>query len=196
MKKMKEIHRKAFTVVEIIIALAIFGIIVAGLMNLLASGFKDSIKGMSHQANMDSGMILLSQIEYDFQRSTKIISPINKQKALEGHWELYYERSPSRSATVNYQPGSDGTGIERKVVYNGKIQESQVFAKGHKVKLFFTHLERPGDDHTDNNKYEFNKDIMFIEIEVNADNANKTVASFSMQKLMVSQTRTDERITF
>ena len=70
MKKMEEIHRKAFTIVEVIVALAILGIIVASLMNLLASGLKDSTKGMSHQANMDAGMILLSQIEYDFQRST------------------------------------------------------------------------------------------------------------------------------
>ena len=192
MKRIEKIHRKAFTIAEVIVALAILGIIIVGLMNLLASGVKDSVKGMSHQANMDVGMILLSQIEYDFQRSTKIISPVNKQKASEGHWELYYERSPSRSATVNYQTGSDGTGIERKVVYNSKIQETTHFAKGHRVKLFFTHLERPGDNHTVNNKYEFNKDIMFVEIEVNGDSANNTVASFSMQKIMVSQRRTDE----
>ena len=196
MKKMKEIHRKAFTIVEVIVALAILGIIIVGLMNLLASGVKDSVKGMSHQANMDVGMILLSQIEYDYQRSTRIISPVNKQKALESCWELYYERSPSRSATVNYQAGSDGTGIERRVVYNGKIQESAHFAKGHRVKLFFTRLERPGDNHTVNNRYEFNKDIMFVEIEVNGDNANNTVASFSMQKIMVSQIRTDEKINY
>ena len=195
MKKIKEIHRKAFTVVEVIVALAILGIIVVGLMNLFVSGLKGSTKGMSHQSNMDAGMILLSQIEYDFQRSTKIISPISKQKAFEGHWELYYERSPSRSATVNYQAGSGGTGIERKVVYDGKIQESMLFAKGHKVKLLFTHLERPGDNHTVDNKYEFNKDIMFVELEVNGDSANNTVASFSMQKIMVSQIRTDDKTT-
>ena len=137
------INKKAVTLVEISIGVILSALLIVGIMNLFGSGMKGSVKGMAHQANMETASILMSQIEYDLLRCVNISQPEANldedfDKAI---WELFNVVSGKREyATVTYTRLENGMGVEREVkASNGKFYRN-VFAKDRKVELSFRHL--------------------------------------------------------
>ena len=129
-------HKKAITLVEILIAVVICATLFAGLMKLLSSGMKGSTKGLAHQANMEAATILMSQIEYDLLRTSSLEIPPVNEKADTASWHFYNNGILSE---VKYTKNLS-SGVDRAVkAPNGKTQEF-TFAKGLDVDISFYHF--------------------------------------------------------
>lgn len=169
------VNKKAVTLVEVLIVVAISASILIVIMNLFSSGMKGSVKGLAHQANMEAASIIMSQIEYDLLRATKLEHPVatvtgdfdNVAK-----WNLY--NKSGKISTVNYTSPS-GIGVKREVETDGNTQ-SYVFAKDKKVDLKFKH-------------FRFQKEAMLIKLTVSSKDSKKIGSNpeetFSLSRLIV-----------
>lgn len=138
------INKKAVTLVEISIGVILSALLIVGIMNLFSSGMKGSVKGMAHQANMETASILMSQIEYDLLRCVKISQPeANLEEDFDkAIWEFFNVVSGNREyATVTYTRLENGMGVEREVKPSSGKPFRTVFAKDRKVELSFKHVK-------------------------------------------------------
>ncbi len=179
--------RKAVTIIEVTVVVVLSSIIFLAIMNLFSSGMKGSAKGLAHQANMESASILMSQIEYDLLRATKISEPdprINEDfdKAI---WEFNNGTSnPEKPATVTYSKIDNGNGgVCREVKMDGGKVQKTIFVKAQKVDLKF----RRFIFNTSSTEYPQYKDSMLVEVTVSSkDNIRGgTNESFTLKRLIV-----------
>lgn len=128
-------NRKAVTLIEVSIGIVLSALLLGGVLNLFTSGMKGSAKGLTHQDNMETAYILMTQIEYDLLRATKIESPGWDQKDDAARWFFQdSENGVAKEIPVIYS--NNGTdGIIRDI--DGK---KMYYAKGHPVELRFTHF--------------------------------------------------------
>ena len=177
--------KKAFTIIEITICVIISILLFLGVINVLKAGMQGSSKGLSHQANMESASVLMSQIEYDLLRSTSISEPkVNCRDSI-ARWKFWNSHSNNWEATVTYELSNEGV-VRVVELSDGKIEKT-VFAKGHKVVLKFTHF-------TTRPSFEVRKNGMIVELTVAAKD-NKKIGeneSFSMKKVFVVRNQLEE----
>ncbi len=178
------IKRKAITLVELLIAIAIGAVLLVALLHLFASGMKGSAKGMAHQANMQTASILMSQIEYDLLRATKINSPDYNKKNNKAEWKFYYMASGKNTPVyVFYEKVSNGIA---RVVYEDenhrKILNKTIFAKENNVDISFIHIAL----NTGNKDFSRLRDGMWVELTVSSKN-KKTVTEepFTLKRLVM-----------
>lgn len=176
--------RKAVTLVEITIGVVISSILLIGILNLFGSGMRGSAKGMAHQANMQTASILMSQIEYDLLRASKIEKPEYNKKSNEAEWSFYYLASGKNTPVyVSYRKASGG--ISREVYEDQshkKLIQKNVFAKDHKVDISFVHFAT----NTGNKSFSQFREGMWVELTVSSKNT-KTATSepFNMKRLIM-----------
>lgn len=175
---MKNKIKTGLTLVEISIGVVISALLLAGIMNLLSAGMKGSTKGLSHQANMESASILMSQIEYDLLRAKELSDPPINGKDSSARWIMYYSHSDNGDATVSYSVEQDS--IVRIADLGGGKTEKQVFCKGHKVNLNFTRFAVQIG-------FEQIRHGMFVELSVGAKEDTKLASAevFSMKRLVM-----------
>lgn len=175
---MTGINRKTgVTLIELSIGILISALLLVGIMNLLSAGMKGSTKGMSHQANMETASILMSQIEYDLLRATEIQDPPPNTKDSSARWKFYYAGSAAGPATVTYSKTTNG--ITRHLNLGGGKTENMTFASGHNVELNFTSFAVETG-------FEQVKHGMFVELTVASKEAKTAkVESFSMKRLIM-----------
>ena len=178
--------RKAVTLIEVIIVVGLAAMIIVAVMNLFSSGMKGSAKGLAHQTNMESASIIMSQIEYDLLRATKILNPEatatnNSNKAV---WEFNSDvLKPGKTSTVTYFKTFDGFGVCREVKTNeGKVNKT-VLGKYQKVDLNF----RRFIFNTGSKKYPVYKDGMLVEVIVSSSDNKRggTNEAFTLRRLIV-----------
>ncbi len=178
--------KKAVTLIEIIIVVAISSIIILAVMNLFSSGMKGSAKGLAHQANMESASIIMSQIEYDLLRATTFLKPesgVNNDFD-SASWEFNYKASTSdKPSIVTYTKINDGLGVCREIkMPDGKVQKTTL-AKSQKVNLIFKRFTFD----TSSTKYPVYKQAMLVEVTVSSkDNIRGgTNESFTLKRFIV-----------
>lgn len=175
---MIDLNKKSgITLIEISIGIIISALLMAGIMNLLSAGMKGSTKGLSHQANMETASILMSQIEYDLLRATEIQDPPLNTKDSSARWKFYYAGSTSGPVTVTYS--NTTSGITRHINLGGGKTENTNFATNHKVDLAFTSFATETG-------FEQVKHGMFVELTVASNDVKTSQAeSFSMKRLIM-----------
>lgn len=181
-------RRKAVTLVEVVICVVLFAMLIAGLMRVFSSGMKTSVKGLAHQANMETASIIMSQIEYDLLRATNILQPdINLSEDFDkAIWNFYYGDSEINSpATVTYARLDNGVGVSREVkLADGKTM-SNIFARDQKVELSFKNL-RINNGSTDVPLY---KHAMLVKLTVSTRDSKKVGTNpeeaFSLSRLII-----------
>ena len=184
------IKRKAVTLVEISIGVILSALLLVAIMNLFSSGMKGSVKGLAHQANMETASILMSQIEYDLLRCVKISQPeANLEEDFDkAIWDTNYIASGKRkSATVTYTRLGNGIGVERELKSTGEKPLKTVFAKDKKVELSFKHL-RVNMGSQDVPLY---KHGMLVKMTISSKDSKKvgvnSEESFSLSRLIISR---------
>ena len=178
--------RKAVTLVEVVVVVALSSLLLLGIMNLLSSGMKGSAKGLAHQVNMESASIIMSQIEYDLLRATNISKPElgmneNFDTAI---WDFYYGASGSGNpSTVTYYKNNNGLGVCREVKMDGGKVQGTILAKLQKVDLKF----RRFTFNTGSKKYPIYKDAMLVEVTVSSKDSARggTNEAFTLRRLIV-----------
>ena len=181
--------RKAVTLIEIIIAVALSSLIILAVMNLFSSGMKGSAKGLAHQSNMESASIIMSQIESDLLRATTFSKPesgVNNNSDT-ATWDFYYKASNSdKPSTVTYSKTNDGFGVSREIkLPDGKVQKI-ILAKSQKVNLSFNHFTF----NTSSSKYPAYKQAMLVEVTVSSKDSIRggTNESFTLKRFIVVRT--------
>lgn len=184
------IKKKAVTLVEVVIGVVLSAVLIVVIMNLFSSGMKGSVKGLAHQANMETASIIMSQIEYDLLRGVSISQPEANldedfDKAI---WELYYIASGKREhATVTYTRLENGIGVEREVKPSNGKPLKVIFAKDKKVDLKFKHL-RANVGTQDVPLY---KHGMLVKLTVSSKDSKKvgvnSEESFTLSRLIMSR---------
>ena len=179
-------NRKAVTLVEVVIVVALSSMIILAIMNLLSSGMKGSAKGLAHQANMESASIIMSQIEYDLLRATTISKPESGanedfDKAI---WDFHYGASNSGDpSNVTYSRLMNGMGVCREVKMAGGKNQKTIFAKYQKVDLSFKHFVF----NTGSKQYPIYKDAMLVGVTVSSKDNKRggTNEAFTLRRLIV-----------
>ena len=82
MKKSKS----AITLIEMSIAIVLAFILLSVVLKIFSSGMKESANALTHQDNMETANILMSQIEYDLIKATAIQSPNCNEKSNNAKW--------------------------------------------------------------------------------------------------------------
>ena len=177
--------RKAVTLVEILIGIILTALIISGVMQLFSSGMKDTAKALTHQDNMEAANILMTQIEYDLLRAVEIKEPVWNDTQDGGLWEIQKteedNNNSKKTISINYS-NNGNNGILRD--YGG---EKHVFAKGHAVKLSFTHFAVDTSEGNENDKLVV-KHGMWVELTVYSNPGNydeKDDKTFDMRRLIV-----------
>ena len=181
--------RKAVTLIEIIIAVALSSLIILAVMSLFSSGMKGSAKGLAHQSNMESASIIMSQIESDLLRATTFLKSESgeNQDYSTATWDFHYGASNSdKPSTVTYSKTNDGLGACREVkMPDGKIQKT-ILAKTQKVNLILKHFAF----NTSSTKYPIYKQAMLVEVTVSSNDNIRggTNEAFTLRRLIVVRT--------
>ena len=174
-----KISRKAMTLVEMSISIVLAFILLAVILKIFSSGMKESSNALTHQDNMETANILMSQIEYDLNKATEIISPKWNEKDNRAQW-LFSSKSPFGKIVFNYDYiDNSSRGVHRFVTGTG-IKEDYYFAKGHPINLTFTHIV-VNSDVTNNSIIENHG--MWVELDVGSIKGD--VATFSIKRLIV-----------
>ena len=186
-------RRKAVTLVEITIGIVLTALLLGGVMQLFSSGMKDTAKALTHQDNMEAANILMTQIEYDLLRATKIESPNWNVTDEEGAASWYIQDSDDTNnnnndikITYSINDGDGRTGGDG-ILRDDGTGKKHVFAKGHAVKLKFTHFAVDTSEGNENDKL-VEKHGMWVELTVysKAGNYNDDDdKSFDMRRLIV-----------
>ena len=177
-------NKNAVSLIEIAICIVLSTLLLIGILNLLSSGMKGSAKALTHQDNMEAANILMRQIEYDLSRATEIMSPARNKTEKEANWVIKYkEGGQEKAITYMYNVESNSTlfppykGIKRIVDNTGEGSKDSYLAKGHPIKLYFTHYASGTAD--------FEKHGMWVELEVGSQ--RNDVATFSLRRLIAIQ---------
>ncbi len=192
-------YKKAVTLLEICIATFLAFIILIGILNLFSSGIKGSARNLTHQDNMETANILMSQIEFDLLKANEIRSPEWNQESNFAQWVFNSTSSLGNiTFTYDYVPSSLN-GVHRYVKGNN-YEENYYYAKGHPVKLNFTHIvinsknisnennENNNDNNNENNnendynKIYIEKHAMWVELEVGSGKGD--VATYTLKRLI------------
>ena len=162
------IKKKAVTLVEVVIGVVLSAVLIVVIMNLFSSGMKGSVKGLAHQANMETASIIMSQIEYDLLKSTEILEPDKSQKSNTARWTLYDDASGELAPkTVKYSANASD-GVTRSIEFANGKKQNMVLGKGHKVELNFIYFQAtsaPSEFYELGRKYQ-RKNAMWVEIRV------------------------------
>lgn len=176
------VQRKAITLIEVTIVSVLAFIIIGSVLNVFSSGIKGSTKNLTHQDNMETANILMSQIEFDLQKVNEIISPDWNQ---EGVKAIFVMKSSSSLGDIVFSYDNDPTsqnGVHRYVKGNN-FEENNYFAKNHPVKLNFTHIViNLTDSNNSNDRLLIEKHAMWVELEVGS--AKGDVASYTLNRLI------------
>ena len=173
-------QRKAITLVEISIVSVLAFLIIGSILNVFSSGIKGSTRNLTHQDNMETANILMSQIEFDLLKVNEIISPDWNQ---EGNKAIMVMKSSSSLGDIVFSYDNDPTsqnGVHRYVKGNN-FEENNYFAKNHPVKLNFTHVVI-NSTNSNNERLFIEKHAMWVELEVGS--AKGDVASYTLKRLI------------
>lgn len=129
--------RNGVTVVEAAIGIIITSLVIIMLLNFYSQGVKGSRRGIEHLNNMGIASILMSQIEYDLMRASRIVSPLPGQSKKSAIWQFPSD-STGEISTISYKLLPEG--IERIESRPGDSRR-YIFCKGRKVDLSFDNLE-------------------------------------------------------
>ena len=184
--------RKAVTIIEVVVVVALSSLLMLGVMNLFSSGMKGSAKGLAHQVNMESASIIMSQIEYDLLRSTTISKPESglNENFDTAIWNFYYGASGSGvPCTVTYTKNYGGLGVCREVKMDGGKVQKTIFGKLQKVDLSFKRFTF----NTGTKKYKILKDAMLVEVTVSSKDSTRggTNEAFTLRRLIVVRNPVD-----
>lgn len=135
MKRIKT-SRSAVTLVEVLIAIVIVSLIIAALMSFFSFGLIGSRRGMENLTNIGEASILMSQIELDFMRARRVLSPGSGESASEARWEVFTSEGSS-GGLITYR--QTARGVERSETRGGN-SSSYTFCKGRSVNISFDHL--------------------------------------------------------
>lgn len=174
-------QRKAITLVEISIVSVLAFLIIGSILNVFSSGIKGSTRNLTHQDNMETANILMSQIEFDLLKVNEIISPDWNQ---EGNKAIMVMKSSSSLGDIVFSYDNDPTsqnGVHRYVKGNN-FEENNYFAKNHPVKLNFTHVVINSTNSNNNERLFIEKHAMWVELEVGS--AKGDVASYTLKRLI------------
>lgn len=167
--------RNGITLVELTIGIVIVSIIFAAVFNLFSIGLRGSNKGMAHLTIMEGAAILLSQIEYDLLRASKLVCPELGKADKDASWEMLLDND-SGKGTIIYNLLEDG--VERNLVVDSE-QHKYVFCRGLKVDLQFRHISLPDPANSQE------KVGMWVEVSVIAPEKFDTTEKFSMKRLIL-----------
>lgn len=177
-------YKRGITLTEVIVAVAISAILIVGTMKLLSVGMKGSTKGLSHQHNMETATIIMSQIEYDLMKSVCLIDPAKNKRESNARWIICDDLSKNKLAYVNYDKNASG-GIIRTLQPKDAQKQAHIFGKEHYIDFYFTRVECSYS----NKKGETNEPsryAVYVELTVKAKDKRKQAESeqFSLNRLI------------
>lgn len=173
-----KIRNKAITLIEMSIAIVLAFILLSVVLKIFSSGMKGSVNALTHQDNMEAANILMSQIEYDLIKASKIIKPEWNKKDNTAQW-IFSSKSSLGDIVFDYAPNSSD-GVHRMASGNG-INEDNYFARGHPVKIQFTHIVVNSEDPANNTITENHG--MWVELDVGSQKGD--VATYTLKRLIV-----------
>lgn len=174
-----KLNKSAITLVEMSIAVVLAFLLLAGVLKIFSSGMKGSAKALTHQDNMETANILLGQIEYDLQKATKIINPDWNEEGVGAQW-IFDSKSSDEKLVFTYDLVPCSLDGVHRFVKGNNINENNYFAKGHPVKLNFTHIVVSSGESNDDSLTE--KHGMLVEIEVGSQKGD--VATYTLKRLI------------
>ena len=175
-----KLRNKAMTLIEMSISIVLAFILLSVILKIFSSGMKESSNVLTHQDNMETANILMSQIEYDLNKATKILSPNTSNKDCCAQW-IFSSKSSLGTITFTYDHiDYSSNGVHRLVTGNG-INEDYYFAKGHPVLLKFTHISVFSDDPSNNTITD--NHAMWVELDVGSIKGD--VATYTLKRLIV-----------
>ena len=182
------INKKAVTLVEILIGVILSSILIIGVLNLFTSGIKESAKSLTHQDNMEAANILMTQIEYDLLRATRILNPSWNNEDVGASWIFDSKSSELGEITFTYDYADPKVGVHRHV--EGRTTNiDNYFAKGHFVDLKFKHFAvDAGKGEKDDfiiEKHGMWVDLTVYSKDVKPEEKNKDKDAFTMRRLIV-----------
>ena len=181
------IKKKAVSLIEVLIGVILSSILLVGVMNLLTSGLKDSAKSLTHQDNMETANILMSQIEYDLSRATEIINPDWNDEGNGALWVFDSNSVDSGRMIFSYDYADPQKGVHRHVEGN-KIFDNY-FAKGHFVELKFKHFSVDAGKGVKEDfiieKHGMWVDLTVYSKDITEANKEKDKEAFTMRRLIV-----------
>lgn len=127
------------TLIEIMICVLVGSILIYAASRLLSGGLKTSAKGTAHLNLVQATTILMSQIEDDLHRASRIIVPGQNAKDSTAQIEAWETDSTGKPilTTVSYLPGPGGKGFTRRRSVGGGSEE-HVFCRGMLTTASFT----------------------------------------------------------
>lgn len=176
------INKKAVTLVEVLICVALSVVILIGILNLFGSALKGSAKTLTMQDNIETANILISQIEHDLLNATEIIVPDWNEESIGLALWIYDSKNTDGSIGYAYDyVANSKDGVHRKTTKNN-ISQDYYFAKGHLVDLKFKHFAV--DTYKDqNNEIIEEKHGMWVELTVYSKEKNEK-DSFTIKRLI------------
>jgi type II secretory pathway pseudopilin PulG len=172
-------RKKAITLIEMAISLVLASILLAVILKIFTSGMKESANALTHQDNMETANILMSQIEYDLNKATEIISPNWNEKDSSAQW-VFSSKSSLGKITFTYDHIANSANGVHRFVTGKDTKEDYYFAKGHPVNLKFTHIVVKSDE---SNNSMFENHGMWVELDVGSIKGD--VATYTLKRLIV-----------
>ena len=172
--------KKAITLIEMSIAIVFAFILLAGVLKIFSSGMKGSAKALTHQDNMETANILMSQIEYDLIKATEIQIPACNEKSKNAQWS-FKTKSSLGDISFSYDYVQNSTDGVHRIVNGNDIKEDNYFARGHPINLQFTHIVVYSDDSNENTITENHG--MWVELDVGSQKGD--VATYTLKRLIV-----------
>ena len=194
-----KINHKALSLIEITIGTFLAFILLGSVLKVFSSGIKGSTKNLTHQDNMETANILMSQIELDLLKANEIKTPGWNQEDNNAQWAMSSSSSLGNiTFTYDYVPNSP-IGVHR-LVKGNNIEENHYYAKDHIVNLNFTHLvinsNNTGINDENNNSNNNNnindnllieKHAMWVEIEIGSTKGD--VATYTLKRLITLKSK-------
>ncbi len=134
-------QRRAFTLVETLVAIVVGTLLFLGTLRMFTSGMSSSQKGAGHLTNMGAAAVLLAQLEDDFQQAVKINGPARGETAENASVDIVNPENGG-TTTIVYQatPGAGG-GYQREI--GGGSGGSHTFCRGLGVECKIARVEVP-----------------------------------------------------
>lgn len=183
----KSLFKNGITLVELAIGALIASLLLGGIMSLFSSSMSGSRKGMSHLANMEAAIMLMTQIEYDLTRAYSIDGVDFKGQSSDSSNDIKAfirdnEEDTKNKFSVVYKRNDNGS-ITRELLKNNSKESSHVFCKGFIADIEFTPivLENP------HSKYG-------VYIVLNVQSSHKTVGeieTFTLKRLIMCRNMVD-----
>ncbi|NLI78310.1 MAG: prepilin-type N-terminal cleavage/methylation domain-containing protein [Candidatus Riflebacteria bacterium] len=130
--------RRAVTLIEVMVAVLVGGILSVALTRLLTSTIRVSQKGSSHLTNVQAAAILVARLEMDLVQAESVtITP-------DGGLDLAV-RTGAGTMPVRYRPGEDQIGYIRRIPAAAAAggEEAHPYARDQKVEVTLTPAATP-----------------------------------------------------